>query len=725
MKHFYCILTSFGRLACLCLLLSLVPTVASAFFCNQSSVSVQWAKHSTFAIDGDNFTRGTFTVIDPGDASLIQFDKMEITNALEATFEITGLKPGTTTIAVKWEFMDGSDNGVCNATVEVTDMIYPYATARQDIIDYIGGIGLKETEGRAFMPYRPLCPGSIVESADKETFNVELTEDVWFAYIDFSKDLRYSHYGQYVFIDAETGALTTHDVEWYPVIDGEPYTAAPDERIFGSIPEPVLEPNPSVISEPVTSTIPKTEVCAVLVSGTADNPRQIQSFEQDVDFIKNNLMGERLGPQLTEDDIAVLNNASFQQIKDKLESFKGKYSKVYFYYSGHGTERYMVTNDTVGNRMWYVDLARALERTEADDVCVILDACHSGGAIEAFQRNEGLQSTNVTLLTSSSKDTTSWTRYIVTGGGDTIRTGEYTWAFVKCFGDPNADADKDNKVTIKEAHRWALEQNPTLDVGGTLRGRMDPQCWLHRAPETVEQVIQPSDTRLTIDQGTEERLPSNAELRIDVRYDTEDTTITAPNIYHISPKIQWDMRLVPDEGDYRIGIDFDYSFAEEDFTGQGEPGVVWRATENDPWVQYTPTTPDTSAKTVLALDLTKLGHFAVAEVESLPSNSVAYSAAQHGFLLDQNAPNPFALTTRIGYRLPHRADVIVHVVDPLGRRVTTLYQGTQGPGPHSIEWDGRDASGTQLPSGTYHVSLQATSNRHGAIRLSRGVMLTR
>ena len=705
--------------------LLLFPAIASAFFCNQNNVSIQWAKHSTFAIDGDGFSQGNFTVIDAGDETLIQFDKMEITDALEAKFEITGLKPGTTEIAVRWEFTDGSDNGVCNATVEVTDMPYPYASARQDILDYINGLGLDEANAGAFMPYRPLCTGSSIQSADKVDVNVELSEDIWFAYLDFSQDIRYSHYGQYVYVNAETGTLTTDDVEWYPVIDGEAYLKNPGDRIYGTEPEPVLEQNSSVISEQVTSTVPKTEICAVLVSGTAENPRQVESFEQDVDFIKNNLMGESLGPQLTEDDISVLKNASFKQIKDKLESFKGKYSKVYFYYSGHGTKNYMVTNDTVGNRMWYVDLAEALEATEADDVCVILDACHSGGAVSEFKRNAGLQSTNVTLLTSSSVDTTSWTRYIITGGGDTIRTGEYTWAFVKCFGDPNANTDKDDKVTIKEAHRWALERNPTLDVGGTLRGRMDPQCWLHRAPETTEQVITPSDTRLTIDQGTDEKLPDNAELRIDLRYDTEDTVITDPDVFHISPKIQWDIRLEPNVGDYKIGIEFDYSFAEEDFTGQGEPGIVWRETADDPWVMYTPTTSDTVNKSVQALDVTKLGQFAVAEVEPQISNSVAYSTSRNGFLLDRSRPNPFAQTTRAHYTLPVSAEVSITVVDPLGRTVETLYHGTQESGNHSVEWDGRDASGTTLPSGIYHINMTTTSAKHGTVRLAQKVVLAR
>ena len=706
----------------------LLPSIASAFFCNQSNVTVSWGKHNPFKVDGDGFSRGNFQVIDPGDQSMIQFDKMEITDALEAEFQITGLKPGTTEIAVRWEFTDKSDNGICNATVEVTDLIYPYQTARNDILNYINTLGLSPDDGWAFMPYRPLCPGTLIQSADKEDVNITLDSDAWFAYIDFSKDLRYGRYGQYVFIDGESGEMTTHEVEWYPLIDNEPYLFDVDEvetiddKIFGSQPIPTNENDASTVSDPVVNTTPKEDVCAVLVSGTAEKQRQIESFEQDVDFIKKNLMNESLGPQLTEGDISVLNNASFQEIKDKLASFKGRYRKVYFYYSGHGTERYMVTNDTVGNRMWYVDLARALEETEADDICVILDACHSGGAIESFKNNEGLQSTNVTLLTSSRADTTSWTRYIVTGGGDTVRTGEYTWAFVKCFGDPNADRDNDGKVTIKEAHRWALDRNPELDVGGTLRGRMDPQCWLHRAPETTEQVIRPADTRLTIDQGVDERLPSGSELRIDVHFDTDDTATDGDDVFYISPKLQWDMRLVPDDPGYRIGIQFDYSFAKEDFTGQGEPGVVWRSDENEKWSVYRPTIPNLDSNYVLADELTKLGQFAIAEVEKI-SQSVVSQASWNGYLLHQNHPNPVSNTTFINYTLPNPATVSLSIVDPLGRSIYTHSEGLKASGSHQLRWNARDEKGDQLPPGTYLIRLEVRTSTGESLGLVQKMVL--
>jgi len=68
-----------------------------------------------------------------------------------------------------------------------------------------------------------------------------------------------------------------------------------------------------------------------------------------------------------------------------------------------------------------------------------------------------------------------------------VRTGEFTWAFVKCYGDPAADSNDDGNVSLKEAFDWTIVQNPTLDVGGTLVGRMDPQHWVHERLVSVSQ----------------------------------------------------------------------------------------------------------------------------------------------------------------------------------------------------------------------------------------------
>lgn len=716
------------------LLILLLPTSADAFFCNQNEVSITWGKHSPFKIDGNGFARGNFRVLNAGNEDLIRFEETEILNGLEAEFSIEGLKPGTTSIEVAWEFTDQSDNGVCVATVEVSDLSYGIENAFVDLGQYAASLDLDSSSALGLMLNRPLCPGDEITSAYDSVPRLTVSTDSYFGYLDFSKEARYGHLGQYVTIDGATGEMNVVDAESPPMIGGTTYSyddvgrfrIGSDVRLFyGGYNDPTPESDPNLIADEMVSSVPKTEVCAVLVSGTATNQRQLDAFAQDVDFIKGNLMRERLGPQLTESDIAVLNNASFEEIREKLESFRGRYSKVYFFYSGHGTERYMVTNDTVGNRMWYVDLASALEKTEAEDICVVIDACHSGGAIPTFQQKTGLQSRNVTLLTSCRADTSSWTRYIVTGGGDTVRTGEYTWAFAKCFGDPQADQDGDGKTSLVEAHQWALVQNPTLDLGGTLRGRMDPQIWVHRAPPTTERVIRPADTRLSIDQGETERFPNGSELRIDMLLDRDDTVATDPDVFSISPDIQWKIGIEPQlSTGYRISMQFDYSSMRDRFSGDGEPGVVWRPESNAAWQVYRPSRPLPTDDSVLVLDLTELGEFALAEVT--PSDgSVGRGSSADGLHLYSNRPDPFTESTSIGFDVGFPAEITLVIVDEQGRVVRTLDEGWRSTGSHSTTWNGRSDDGTLLPSGLYIVELRSTTSQGRQIRVARSITLIR
>ncbi len=714
------------------LFLVLVPIDAQSFFCNQKQVSVSWGKDAPFKIDGNGFSRGNFQVVNAGDPEIVQFDKMELADALEAEFQITGLKPGTTTISVSWEFTDKSDNGLCTATVEVEDMPYPFASALNDFKAYAERLDLDPDRALGLMVDHPLCPGSTIRSAYDNSYELSVDKNIWFAYLDNGKEGRFGHPGTYLIIDAETGALTTEGNEWPPTVDGTTYSyddVLPEgggaHVFYGGYNEPTPEPNGSVISEEVTSTVPKEEVCAVLVSGTATNPRQIEAFEQDVDFIKGNLMRESYGPQLTEGDITVLNNGSFADIKSTLESFRGRYRKVYFFYSGHGTEKYMVTNDTVGNRMWYTDLADALVKSEADEICVVIDACHSGGAIETFKEKNGLASRNVTLLTSCRVDTTSWTRYIVTGGGDTVRTGEYTWAFSKCFGDPRADGDGDGKTSLVETHQWALSQNPTLDVGGTLRGRMDPQIWVHRAAPVAERVIRPADTRMTIDQGENERFPVGSELRMDLHLDRNDTTTSDPEVYTISPTLQWEISLEPKLSvGYRIGMQIDYSYTKDRFTGEGEPGLVWRSDSTSEWERYGPTVPKLEDDSLLVFDVTTLGEFALAEVRPR-DQSVASDAEREGYRFVGASPNPMSDRTEINYTLPRRSSVELRVVDLQGETLYRSDVGMQEGGDRTLEWDGRRTNGEPVPSGTYFIELALRQSTTDPIRLVRQVVVVR
>jgi len=75
------------------------------------------------------------------------------------------------------------------------------------------------------------------------------------------------------------------------------------------------------------------------------------------------------------------------------------------------------------------------------------------------------------------------------------------------------------------------------------------------------------------------------------------------------------------------------------------------------------------------------------------------------FALLQNYPNPFNPETSIRFQLPAAADVSLKVFDTLGRQVRTLAAGAHDAGTYSVRWDGRDAAGRAVASGTYFYRL--------------------
>ena len=74
--------------------------------------------------------------------------------------------------------------------------------------------------------------------------------------------------------------------------------------------------------------------------------------------------------------------------------------------------------------------------------------------------------------------------------------------------------------------------------------------------------------------------------------------------------------------------------------------------------------------------------------------------------LAQNYPNPFNPSTRIELAIPadgpDRVDTELSIFDVRGRRLVTLFSGDLAGGERRVfDWDGRDGSGRELPSGVY------------------------
>lgn len=72
--------------------------------------------------------------------------------------------------------------------------------------------------------------------------------------------------------------------------------------------------------------------------------------------------------------------------------------------------------------------------------------------------------------------------------------------------------------------------------------------------------------------------------------------------------------------------------------------------------------------------------------------------------LSQNYPNPFNPRTTIEYALPEAGDVSLIVYDMLGREVTTLLEGLQAAGRHTVNFDAN-----HLSNGTYVYRLVSPS----------------
>jgi hypothetical protein len=96
------------------------------------------------------------------------------------------------------------------------------------------------------------------------------------------------------------------------------------------------------------------------------------------------------------------------------------------------------------------------------------------------------------------------------------------------------------------------------------------------------------------------------------------------------------------------------------------------------------------------------------EVRSIPVVAVIDPLS---FDLQPNVPNPFNPTTHIGFSLGEPARAVLTVFDVRGSRVKTILDKSLQSGRHHADWNGTDARGLQVASGTYFYVLAAGPNR--------------
>ncbi|MBM2846696.1 MAG: hypothetical protein HW407_2008, partial [Bacteroidetes bacterium] len=72
----------------------------------------------------------------------------------------------------------------------------------------------------------------------------------------------------------------------------------------------------------------------------------------------------------------------------------------------------------------------------------------------------------------------------------------------------------------------------------------------------------------------------------------------------------------------------------------------------------------------------------------------------------QNYPNPFNPSTKIKFEVPEFSDVSIKLYNILGQEVATVFEGQKDTGRYIVDWNGRDASGTQVATGVYFCRMR-------------------
>jgi len=102
----------------------------------------------------------------------------------------------------------------------------------------------------------------------------------------------------------------------------------------------------------------------------------------------------------------------------------------------------------------------------------------------------------------------------------------------------------------------------------------------------------------------------------------------------------------------------------------------------------------------------------VTENEALAVDPVETPILPADFSLEQNYPNPFNPTTSIAFELGSDQVVSLDIYNLRGEKVKTLVEGLLPANRYRVEWDGRNESGLQVPSGVY---IYALSDGHRVI----------
>lgn len=625
------------------------------------------------------------------------------------------------TLYVDYEF----DIDRSNDTVSTTFTVFP---GNRTIGSYLNRITrerhispFSDTLGIVgFVQPEPLPAGTVISFGDSILPTITLDKTAWLGFLDYDWHSFFNHPAKLFVVGAHDSLQTdTVPIISWPLINGASFAPDPldsSHRFFGTPPTLYSGDTNSIFLISTTIATATDSTCAILVSGVGqDNPDQA-GLNNNIRRMRRELTADSLGPRLPDNRVQTLFNPTADSLVAVLEGLANKYTKLYFFFSGHGdSSGYGVLRDNA--RLYYESLLEALFMSGARDLCIIVESCYSGklidGARELLEDNEEYRNLNITILTSSDSRKTSKKITTPVAGGY-VTYGEYTLALTRCMGNPDANTDGVPGVSLAEAHAWLRQVNPTLQSGGTIDSVMNPRIWVHRSRQagqagnisfpdanidfTPQQGILPQTTfTVTMDPSPFALLPT-------------DTTV-----FSVSPGRQWLLEVTP-SNPFSIDARFYLEAVYDTIDTQGMPGIAYRTAGSNVWQAHYPTVWDSTNRTLTAMGVSTLGSWAVGAVREQSSTSVQEQTRWSTLsTIDKTWPNPFVSATTIRFVCRQAGALRLSVVNALGTTVYELASGYYAPGVYYAVFNGEG-----MENGMYYSRLEA-----GGAVVTRPLVLTK
>lgn len=539
------------------------------------------------------------------------------------------------------------------------------------------------------------------------TQEITHNDTVYTGWIDMNNRARFEHPTILFTYNPKTEEYKTQESMWYPVIlDNNNISFTEDVVLWGKDRDEIftIGEKENTISE-TTTDVSNEKVCVLLVSGLDKKyPDQQEAFENDVEDVKNELMNEKMGLKVNEDDIRVEKGIDKDSIIAILRSMKDKCDKVIFYYSGHGsTSGDICTGDNTEDMNsfddWtsYEDLMDGLDEIGAKDYVIIIDACYSGKAKDAFDNH--FEDADATIITATDKEKQANTEAKGTSKEDADKYAIFTHYLLLCYGNKDADANNDGIVSFEEAFNCVKKMKPKTVFGEDLDSLQKPTITIKEngiANTTDKEVSFPnSDLKILNVDGSE------LDYKYSVILSVGDNSYTTKNdkIKELSGSRTWTINTTAPEKS--INIDLQFQLREQYLklspSGADIIGMCWRENSTQDWEPQYPSLYNKDDKTLLCGKTDHLSDWVVGIIDVEGNSNV-----DSQFLINnvEYGPNPFKNLLNFEFNLDKPETFAIEIVDITGKLYDKINQRDYAIGHYSVNLDG-----SKYPSGTYYCRL--------------------